>query len=263
MTLSLGPRQPSFVERRPSAAVIVARVHFGSQQWSQTNPVAVETYRLGNGWWGGGRPQRLLVEFGRCGLLGAAGVRPVADAVLGTSGIVLNAYQGPSGCGNVVNEGPPAVLATYHLNYSLVSIVTSGPTTVTTLSSETSAGNETTGIDLDPAGIVSWFVQLELRGSSGAELPVGTSRCPSWTPDASSCAANATGGYAVLSSQNGTWLDSFGASATGANWSVPSVSFASDQQLLIVYPSAWSLLGTTLMASPPSDATPVDGTTLL
>ena len=155
------------------------------------------------------------------------------------------------------------MLATYHLNYSLVSIVTSGPTTVTTLSSETSAGNETTGIDLDPAGIVSWFVQLELRGSSGAELPVGTSRCPSWTPDASSCAANATGGYAVLSSQNGTWLDSFGASATGANWSVPSVSFVSDQQLLIVYPSAWSLLGTTLMASPPSDATPVDGTTLL
>jgi hypothetical protein len=232
--------------------------------WSASYGVPVETYRLGNGWWGGSRPEGQVLELGRCGLVGATAVQPIDDAVFSSNGSVADVYGGSIGCGNVASLGPPVVLSPYNLDFTLNRTTASGATSLTYLSLAASAGDRTTGTIPNPGGIVSWIVGLALNTSSGSVLEPAGSGCAQWVSVVeSSCSANESGWYALLLSPNGSWLDSFGSAATGAHWSVPNVSIVSNQQLLIVYPSTWSLSGASLTASSTTPDAPLNGTALL
>jgi len=230
--------------------------------WSEPSSTSVETYRLGNGWWGGSRPEGRVVELGRCGVVGATASQPIQDAVFAPNGSIAAVYGGSVGCGNVRNDGPPLVLYMYNLNFTVGQVVENGATALAPLSLTTSAGNQTTGSFPDPAGVVSWIVDLSLESSAGSRVTAGPSGCPAWVRNSvNDCVANPAGWYAVLLSQNGSWLDSFGATGSGDHWTLPTVSLVSNQQLVLVYPSSWSLTGDTLEANSTTPDAPLSGST--
>ena len=218
-------------------------------KWFADNPSTFEAFRFGNNYWGSGNPGGLIVNFERCGEVGEAGVQPFASVGLSSAGSFVTSFVGIEGCGNIYSLGPPPVVLPWKIGFSNVSTVVSGEGSYSTIPFQALVENNTGGYYPDAHGIVSWMIRLTLTNSTGVVLPTATSSCGGWVPTASDCGANGTGWFLLLLSPYGQWLDSYGATSTGANWSAPAVSIVSNQQMVLVCPSTWNLTGDVLSAS--------------
>ena len=248
----------------PADSPIMATAAWTSigQSWQADYAPAAELYRFGSGVWGGGA-QGLVVQFERCGLIGDAGPQPLAEALLWYNGTVVSAFEGSVGCGNVYRAGPPPVYYPYHLNLTETRGSFSGGASDTYLTIHASAGDAATGTIPDPAGIVSWMVGLNLTSASGVSMERAKPGCSGWVVNITSCPADPSGWYVVLLSGDSSWLDGYGASTSGSNWSVPNVSIVSNQQLVIVCPASWTVAGDILTASSTTVDAPLSGSVTL
>ncbi len=210
------------------------------EKWISSNQPAYAAYILGSAWWGSGVPAGLILQLARCGEVGYAGVQPIVDVVLNANGTSNNYFDGNQSCGNVVSLGPPPVYGPFKL-YFATSILTVGSSALTANQSfQVTYGNRT---DSDASGLVSWMTRLNLTTAGGQRLPLATPGCASWVPSLADCQANTPGWYAVLLSSSGAWLDAYPSSPNASTWEVPSVSFVSNQYLIVIAPSTWNVTG--------------------
>jgi hypothetical protein len=217
--------------------------------WFANNPTTFEAFRFGNNYWGSGNPAGLIINFERCGEVSRAGVQPFASVGVSSSGSFVTSYVGIEGCGNIYSFGPPVDVLPWKIGFTNYSTFLSGASSYTSIPFQALVENNTGGYYPDASGIVSWMIRLTLTNSTGAVLPTATSSCGGWVPTASDCGANGTGWFLLLLSPYGQWLDSYGETSTGANWSAPAVSIVSNQQMVLVSPSTWNLSGDVLSAS--------------
>ncbi len=196
---------------------------------------------------------RLAVDFVSCGLAGFTGYGKDWATGYGMayySGVNKNGSSGGSGfnastncyLGNTATV-VGAVTGAYQLSFSPASISSGGTTTwvgaPTGVNFALASGGEYT----DMWGLANWMASLNVSNPLGQRLALGTPACPTWVPSMSSCVANSSGWYAVLLSQDGEWLASYGALSNGTGWSVPVTAMVSYQQLVIVVPNSWNVTG--------------------
>jgi len=191
------------------------------------------------------------VIFDRCGLAGVTGIQPVlqwGESLQGISGSLSNETT------NCAMLNRP-----YFAGYGSYEIVSAAPTG-TNLSGATQVSfsfqvalldhNQTAPTFFDGWGLANWMTSWNLTNSSGAQLAFGPSTCDSWVPSISDCRADSTGWYAVILSQSGDWINSYGLQPNGTRgWAQPVTALVSQQQLVIVAPRAWNLGGDTLAVS--------------
>lgn len=231
--------------------------------WFANNPGVFEAYRFGSNYWGSGNPAGLVINFERCGEVGRAGVQPAASVGVSSAGDVVTRFVGVEGCGNVAKIGPPPVLFSFQLGFSRPSTVVSGESMYITAPFQALLTNRSGTVSTDASGIVSWMVRLNLTNAAGVALPVAGSSCSEWVSSTGNCVANKTGWFPALQSPSGAWLDSYGATSSGVNWSVPDVSLVSNQQVVIVCPTSWNVTGDILVASSMATDAPVSGSVAL
>jgi hypothetical protein len=231
--------------------------------WLNQNGPMFEAYRFGNNYWGSGNPPGYVINFERCGDVGSAGVQPFASIDLTANGSFFESFIGYEGCGNVEEIGPPPGLYSYELGFSSPHTVNSSGSIYVTIPFQALLTNQSGVVGTDANGVVSWMVHLNLTNASGAPLPTVRSTCGTWVPTNQDCPADSAGWFAILESPYGEWLDSYGSSTQGPNWSIPNVSFVSNQQLVIVCPSTWNVTGDTLTASTTTADAPLSGSATL
>ena len=227
-------------------------------QWFSENPRTFEAYRYGNNYWGSGNPSGYLINFERCGEVGFAGDQPFASISLTRDGAFWGAFIGTEGCGN---DNVSGGLSPYRLGFSSAALVSGGNATLATASFQAiSVGPPPFS---DAAGIVSWMIHLNLTSPAGSVLPPAESTCRGWVLAIDDCIAGSSGWFAVLQSPYGEWLDSYGASVSGSNWSIPNVSIVSNQQIVIICPASWNVTGDVLAASSTTADAPLSGSVTL
>ena len=231
--------------------------------WFANNRAAFEAYRFGSNYWGSGNPGGLVINFERCGEVGEAGVQPAASVGVSPAGKFVTSFVGVEGCGNVANIGPPLVLFSYELGFSRPSTSVTAGSTYVALPFQALLTNSTGTVSTDASGIVSWMVRLNLTSGTGVALPPAGSLCDEWVSSIRDCAANSSGWFAVLQSPYGAWLDSYGTSVAGPNWTVPNVSLVSNQQIVLVCPSAWNVTGDVLSVTTTTLSAPLIGSATL
>jgi hypothetical protein len=217
---------------------------------------------------------RLGVDFVSCGLAGFTGYEADSHWATGYgmayySGVNKNGsyagrFNATTNCylGNAATVAG-AVTGTYELSFFNFSI-SSGEsaewfTTSTAVNFALTGGGRYT----DMWGLANWMAGLSMSTPSGQRLPPGSPGCPNWVPGVSSCAANSSGWYAVLLSQGGEWLASYGAFSSGTGWSVPVTAMVSHQQLVIVFPSSWNVTGDLLGVTSTISSATVSGSLTL
>jgi hypothetical protein len=170
-------------------------------------------------------------------------------------------FNGSQGCGDVQALGPPPVEDGYTLYLAAPSLTNSSLIHRADLSMQVTYD---AGIfDEDAGGLVSWMTTLNLTDSAGQRLASATPGCPAWVPSIDDCPASATGWYAVLESESGAWLDSYPSMPGGNSWEIPNVALASNQQLVVIAPSTWNLIGDELTFNGTVGACPVNGTAMI
>ena len=137
----------------------------------------------------------------------------------------------------------------YEIGFAHPSITSASGAVYATIPFQAMVGNGSGGFYPDASGIVSWMTHLNLTNRTGSVLPPAQPTCREWVPTIGDCSANRSGWFVVLESPYGEWLDSYGASVAGSNWSVPNVSIVSNQQLVIVCPAEWNVTGDVLTVS--------------
>jgi hypothetical protein len=107
--------------------------------------------------------------------------------------------------------------------------------------------NQTSPYFFDAWGLANWMTSWNLTTGSEQPLPLAPSTCREWVPAVGDCLANTSGWFAVVLSSGGSWIDSYGSLPGGqAGWSEPVTALVSDQQLVIILPSSWSVSGVRL-----------------
>lgn len=231
--------------------------------WVPSHPPEVEMYVFGdNDWplWPGG----ILVALQRCGLVGAGGPQPTVFADINGNGSLNNYVAGLETC-------TPEANITANLTGTPVPYVNEFSNgTVTTVGATTDASQElqsTYGFGPHPSiagyGLVAWMVGMTLADSSGQILRSAPASCSSWVASVDACEANATGWYAVLSTQSGSWLDSFPSGGNASAWVTPAGAILGDETLTIVVPSSWNVSGDILTTSGTDSQVPVKGSVTL
>ena len=192
-----------------------------------------------------------LFAFERCGLEGVSGVQPHLYAAVNWSKSGQAVGSGPGG-GNCAAlsafQGKPG--ENYDLlfspfaerNISGASLYT-GPFQV----AFSFAANDTLTGFYDGWGLANWMTGWNLSTPSGSHLPLAAPACISWTPSIDDCSSNSSGWYAVVLSQSGEWINSYGRQPNGTpSWAEPVTALVSHQQIVIVVPSSWNLSGDVL-----------------
>ncbi len=224
----------------PANSPAMARAAWSAagESWTAEHAPAYEVYVFGFSYWGSANPEGLIVKFGRCGQLGAAGIQPVLDVMMKSDGSWDSTFDGIQGCGNVATLDPPSYVP-YVLKFSNLSVTTAGNTSQAAQSFQVTDGLAY----YDMSGLVTWMTTLNLSDAAGQRLATVAPACAHWVSSIVACASVPSGWYAVLVSSNGAWQDSFPSMTGGSAWEIPSVSFASNQYLVIVTPSSWNVTG--------------------
>lgn len=216
-------------------------------QWLNGQGPWAEIYQIGPGMFNsfGDVPGGVATFFDRCGLLGVTGIQPLTSVTTTLEGQYPTLGNGTHNCAVLNYPNPLAVEGNYSLLFSTPSYnATSGTTRVTIPFQATIRGlNSSAPVDSDAWGLASWMTSFNLTTSTGGSLSVGTPSCSNWVPSLSACTANSSGWYAVLLSSSGQWLDSYGVTTDSTGWTVPVTALVSHQQLVVVIPSSWSVLG--------------------
>jgi hypothetical protein len=230
-----------------SPAVAESALKAISPGWvSQQSPI-VEIFTTGPGVFdgfgdlGGGAG----VIFERCGLSDVSGIQPLllwGESLRGTNG----SYSSQTTNCAFLNH---PYFAGYGI-YGLISLPANMTTFLKTAQFRTSFQvamifhNSSGPTNYDGWGLANWMTSWSLNTSSGQQLQLATPTCESWVASVAECSANSTGWFAVVLSAAGGWVNSYGAiPAGGVGWSEPVTAIVSNQQLVIVLPSSWSVSG--------------------
>ena len=232
--------------------------------WVPSHPPSVEVYTFGETNWPLW-PSGIMVSFERCGLRGAAGPQPYVFADINGNGSLNNAAYGLETCTPETNVTGPNLSGTpvpYVNEFSNGTVVSVG---ATTYAAEDLRLAEGFGPDPSLAGYgeVGWMVRLTLSDANGQALRSAPTGCASWVRSIGDCAANATGWYAVLGTQQGTWLDSFPSSVNESDWADPVGAILGNETLTIVVPSSWNVTGDVLRTTATGTTVPVMGSAVL
>ena len=198
----------------------------------------------------------LGVDFVSCGLAGftgygtdwAAGYGLAYYSGVNKNGSYAGVFNATTSCflGNTPTV-PGAVTGAYRLQFANVSTSTESGTTWISTSSAVNFALTSGGDYYDMWGLANWMVNLSVTTPMGQRLALAPSECPDWVSPVSACQADGSGWYAVLLSENGEWLASYGVTSDGtAGWTVPVTAMVSHQRLVAVIPGSWSITGDSL-----------------
>jgi len=228
-----------------------------SAYWSQPRGPFVEIIQAGPDMFGGlgDTLSGYIFWFERCGLAGVAGLQPVLGVSVNATG-TSGGYSGdlPPGGTNCAlqNSGYGASDAIYRVVPGLTSTNSSPTTTWTTVPFQVAIAypNGTLTNDYDAWGLANWMERLTLTSSNNTSLPSGTPTCGSWVPTLVDCPSNSSGWFAVLLSEGGKYIDSYGVQPGGSvGWNNPVSALVSNQKLVLVFPSSWDPGGDNLTFS--------------
>ena len=206
------------------------------------------------------------IDFLGCGLAGYTGVRGISYAGVTRAGQYAGDFNGTENCALMSSGNPPgSPNFDYYLPFSSPSRAANFTTQSDTASFPVDATYSNGSLAFtDVWGLANWMTSWNLTNSSDAQLPLGPSTCDSWVPSISDCRSDATGWYAVILSQSGEWIDSYGLQPNGSRgWAEPVTALVSHQQLVIVAPSSWNLTGDKLAVSSTVRSTTVLGSLTL
>ena len=196
-------------------------------------------------------PQWIL-NFFRCDMAGIAGVQNYTAIGVTPNGSVYLVDAGFLTCtsptGYTLIPGASSVTS-FGVNASSTDI--SIPIQVTFLV----GANDTRFFD--GWGLQPWMINLTLTNSTSKRIPEATPTCLDWVVSIQDCPASPAGWFAVLTSANGTWLDTFPSSPSSNSWAFPNALVVSHERLVIVVPSSWNLSGDTLSATSSDSKVPV------
>lgn len=205
-------------------------------------------------------PLGWIVNYFRCDIVGVSG-RQNYTAV----GVLANGNQHATFIDNgwlnctyssyILDFGQPSAITTLFGSSGQYFIV---PFQVVMPPSRTSPGYY-----YDGWGLQSWMTGLRLNGSGGTGLASTPASCQQWVTNVSECPSNGSGWFAVLLSQDGSWLDSYPSAHNATNWSIPNMLITSHDRLVIVLPSGWSTAGDTLAVASTVSQVGVSGSTPL
>jgi len=193
------------------------------------------------------------VEFFRCGLLGVAGAQPFLIVGFSSSGQVSDTINGTVSCTATYSLGPSPIYTPYSIIPS-----TPGPpgafgngfeSVRFSFQTEFPAGVNNSTRYYDAWGLLSWMVSMSLRNSSGQSLPTASLSCQAWVSTVAACTPSGSGWSIILTSADGAWLDSFPSASNASSWSLPVAAIASNEQLVLTYPSPWNITGDSLVFS--------------
>ncbi len=250
----------------PDAAQVVwtdLGAHF-ADQWAVENAPLAEMYMLGpamlertfaappGGNWN--------IDFLGCGLAGYTGNRGTSYAGVTRDGQYSGDFNATENCA-LLNRDPGFPAYYYDIPFSSPS-ETANSTTEWAIASYQVNANYTNGSPAftDVWGLANWMASLNLTSRSGQALPLASSGCPNWVSATSDCVASGSGWYAVLLSQGGEWLASYGMTQNGPGWSVPVTAMVSHQQIEIVVPNSWNVTGDRLGVNSTISSVTVTGT---
>ncbi len=250
---------------RASAAWAVA-----NQSLVTANEPMVEIMTMGPGMYlgfGDVNLGYLGVYFERCGIVDVAGETPLVQIAVSPQGQALG--------GILANQSTNcAVWNAGHGSYDGIDALQFGAPNQSflglTQQVETpfqiaqAYPNGTLTNDYDGWGVANWMTSWNLTNASGQHLPLTTPTCRGWVPSVADCGANSSGWYAVVLSASGGWINSYGAlPGGGVGWSEPVTALVSQQQVVIVAPSSWTLSGDQLSVTSTVSTTTVTGTVSL
>ncbi len=229
----------------------------GSAEWVGRHRPSAEMYLFGqNDWpgWTGG----VMVAFQRCGLLGVGGTQPYATTYVQPDGSFSFEVTGQVTCTPEDSLAGPPIPIDMEFSNGTSSLNGSSEEVVEAL---------WVGLGSNPRlltfGLDAWMVRLDLLDSQGQALQSAASACPTWVSSLGKCVDNPSGWYAVLFTQNGSWIDSYPSSTNETGWSSPAGALLGDDLLAIVTPSSWNVTGDSLVVNETTPAVPVSGVVTL
>lgn len=229
--------------------------------WMNRESPGWMAFDFGFSYWGSANPGGLIVKYARCGEVGYTDIQPVAYVGLLPNGSASMIFNGSQGCGDVISFGPPPVLDGYELDFS--SSTENSAAGTSTINQSFQVGDPLDPHYFDSGGLVSWMLTLNVSSSTGQHLASVVPSCSGWVPSLPDCTANGSGWYAVLLSSSGEWLDAYPSNANGTSWELPNIALASNQYLVVVVPSSWSVNGDTLTPDGTDSDVPVTGSATL
>jgi hypothetical protein len=209
----------------------------------------------------GGNGVGLVVEYARCGLVGAGGLQPNGIVGETSNGAIADTDIGTVSC-TWVDSSSPLVYGIYQLEFG-------GANAITGLESGSIGVNFTFQVEIPPAntsvlrdgwGLVSWMSNLTLRDSSNRLLRSAPASCQAWVPSLSACSTDTSGWSAVLLSANGMWMDTYPSEYNWSSWAIPNVPIVSQEQLVILVPTSFALTADTISFSNTATVPVVIGT---
>ena len=188
------------------------------------------------------------VTFDRCGLDGITGIQPL-DFVGNNSALAM---IGETNCA-LLNYAPNPV-GTYSGYYQFVfskpSSATELGTTQMTLPYQVGSVYNISKNFTNTWGLANWMTGWSLSLPVGKNLPMTSPTCLAWVASVSQCSANTSGWFFVITSPNGSWINSYGVMpGSSVGWSQPVTAMVTDQQLVLVVPSSWNVTGDVLSVS--------------
>jgi len=218
---------------------------------------------------------RLGVDFVSCGLAGFTGYE--GDW---TAGYGMTYYSGANKNGSYPGgSGFNATANCYLGNTETVSGAVVGSYQLVLANATTSDGSSTTWVDTSTAvdfalanggeytdmwGLANWMTSWNLLNGSSEHASLAIPGCRAWVPTVSDCGATGSGWYAVILSDSGGWLNSYGAlPGGGTGWSEPVTALVSHQQVVIVVPDSWNLTGDVLYLTSTVSSATVEGSLTL
>jgi len=205
------------------------------------------------------------VIFERCGLTGVSGIQPIlqwGENLQGNGGSLSNET---TNCA-LLNHPYFAGYGTYALDPGASNVTSFSTTIQVEIPFQVAMlfHNASAPTNFDGWGLANWMTNWSLSSSTGSKLPLGNSSCQSWVLSVSECAADLSGWFVVMVSPNGAWVNSYGQLPQGGmGWSEPVTALVSHQQIVVVCPNSWDVIGATLSVSATVPTTSVTATILL
>ena len=192
------------------------------------------------------------VQYTRCGIVGVAGAQPFESVGFLSSGQVQSIISGTESCSPVYNLTSNPVM---YVPYTIRGASIGQPTYLESgLSAEVydlqvsfPTGIQGGPSDDDAWGLSTWAVSPAWSNLNHSMPPSTPLSCQGWVSSPTQCVPEGVGWSLILLSANGSWLSSFPSSSGSSGWSVPNAPVVTGEQLMITYPSSWSVAEASLL----------------
>jgi hypothetical protein len=217
-----------------------------------------EMYQFGDLPFGSGGLASTQLQFFTCGALGGVGATPGLSVFTNPDdpADVTSWTNYTLGCTPTADNWTPVPI---HVEFNNSAEISRGDATYYAEENEILTGYNTSNFTNQTLGVTSWMVNLSLTSPTKGPMVLGDGMCDNWTATYTDCPPDSSGWYAVLLSESGQWLDSYGMTAHQGAWTLPAVPIVSGQYLVVVAPDTWNLTNATLTVSSTTVGLPMSG----